>query len=84
MTDDNKAKPLKVIIDEKPTSATDIISVAIKGSGDIMLRLGSSLPDNTVVENHRTLMNAEVGRSLIDTLCSGVDYYPTKPKTKKK
>ena len=84
MTDENKAKSIKLIMDRNPTSATDTISLAIKADGEVLLRLGASLPDGTIVESHRTIMSTEVAKDLINNLCSGIEYYPTKPKPKKK
>lgn len=74
----------QLIPDKNPTSATDTFNIGRRGDGAVLLRLVSSLPDNTLVENHRTLITAEVAKALLDTLCSLMDYYPKKTKSRKK
>lgn len=70
-------------ISETPTSLTDIVQVAKRKDGSVLLRLLSVTPD-LMYENHRTVICKNEIISLIDGLCSILKYYPKKPLPKKK
>lgn len=87
MTVEDQKKPengIHLIPDMNPTSATDLVGIGYRGDGAILLRMISLLPDNIQVENHRTLISGEVAKSLVNKLCSIMEYYPKKPRAKKK
>ncbi len=67
-----------------PTSYSDYIQVASnKKDGNLILQLISILPD-VLIENHRTVLDSGFIKHFIDILCEIIDYYPQKPKPKKK
>lgn len=78
MPDDSKMQNVTLIPDRNPTSSTDRVNIGVRADKSVMLRMWSALPDNTLVENHRTLMTDETVRSFIDTLCSLTGYYSKK------
>lgn len=82
IANDDDAK-LEIQISRTPTSYTDFIQVAHKEKGgDIVFRLISATP-YVMIENHRTVLDSEFVKPLIDILCEIADYYPKKPKKKK-
>jgi len=81
--DAEKAKET-YLVSGNPTSSTDIVNVAIRQDGSIMLSLLSVLPDQVKIENHRTVLSADTAKSLIDVLCQTTGYYPRTPRKKAK
>lgn len=71
------------IYSNTPTSATDMINIAVSENGAILMQLLSFIPE-AVIENHRTMLNPAYVEEFIDELCEAVDYYPKKPKKKSK
>lgn len=61
-----------------PTSHTDLINLAMKGDGSVLLQLISLLPGRIGIENHRTVMNDNEAKMFVDNLCDLMDYYPQK------
>jgi len=66
-----------------PTTWTDIVQIATRADGSLLMTLISSLPDHQGIENHRTVVGSETVQSLIDLLCQSTGYYPKKPRKKK-
>ncbi len=71
----------KLIVSNTPTSITDRVIVAVASDGTVLMRFISAIPDLTI-ENHRTVLRADVAKSLINTMCMTTGYYPQKPKKK--
>lgn len=74
----------QILLDMNPTSSTDMVVIGHRADGTILLRMISLLPENVQVENHRTIISGEVAKSLVDKLCLITEYYPKKPRAKKK
>ena len=81
-SEESKDMP-EIILSNTPTSSTDLVTVAYAKSGAVFIQLISAIPD-ALIENHRTIMNAEAAKKFIDLLCDATDYYPKKVKKPKK
>lgn len=62
---------------DQPTTHTDGIHMGCRQDGSVYLQLFSDTPEK-LIENHRTMMSAEVVTRMIDVLCDTLDYYPEK------
>lgn len=69
---------LEVKVSHASTSLTDVVNIAGRGDGSVLLQLLSIIPGGVAIENHRTVMNNPETKSLIDNLCDLLDYYPEK------
>lgn len=83
-TKQNIEKKDNFIISQTPTSATDSFAVGHRGDGSLLIRLASAMPDNVIIENHRTIISEDAAKELINILTEVMNYYPKKPIVKKK
>lgn len=54
----------------------DFFSVTIRNDDRCLLRLFSALPEG-IYEQYRVMTHNDNCKSLIDTLCASINYYPT-------
>jgi len=83
MPDKEHLDKMNIVYSDQPTSASDKFNIGVRADGMVMLRMFSSLPDDILLENHRTLCTIDQAQALVDTLCGLMDYYPKKSKPSK-
>ena len=84
MPDDRLAdETVEHILSNSPTSFTDTIEISIRKDKSVLFRLLSFLPEDVVIENHRTIIRNENVVELINDLCEKTGYFPDKRKKTK-
>lgn len=85
MNSDNQNKAeLEVPLSPAATSFSDIIHMVVRKDHNVLLQFISVLPEGKGIENHRTVINNQTAKSLIDQLSGLLDHYPQKKKSAKK
>ncbi len=79
---DNKKKEKEIKYIQYPTSISDIVKIAPRKDGTILLQFLSETPD-FLFENHRTLIMQDIAIQLVDLLSDATNYHPEKPQPKK-
>ncbi len=66
-----------------PVVTSDNLSFYLRADDVCLLRLSTQLPEG-LLEQARIMINKERLIDMIDVICSNINYYPVKPKAKKK